>query len=220
MVEQHVVSDEAFVFLLVFKVRAGIGRDPSVPERQLQVQILQFVQIYLAYVEGTFGPRKLWRSEDLTYRNIHIRHTILKDRLLFRIVPGPELHLHISPVIPCPFDTHIRSLIEGVDKLLLNLLIQPVIQIVDFHNFPRKIIFEIFPDLGNGPGNNRKTPLIPRNIPVRQLSGLTVIEDAQLLLLLIKLQRLPAALWQEGPLSKDLHNSRTRMDCGQLLILS
>ena len=93
-----------------------------------------------------------------------------------------------------------------------------VIQIVDLHNLLEDLL-KILPNLRDRPGYDGKAPLVPGDILVDQAAGLAVVKDAQLLLLLVKLQGLRAALGKEGLLPKDFHDRRPRVDGRQLLIL-
>ena len=87
----------------------------------------------------------------------------------------------VCPVAPPSLNMHAIPLIQRVNQLLLNLLILPVIQVVDF--------FRLTEDFGKPASDfrhrisdNGEASLVSANIPVHDLPGLVLIADLKSLL--------------------------------------
>ena len=217
MPEEDVVIDVLLPLLLVRKAPAPVAGDHAILKGQLQVLELQAVQVHLADVERAPGALQHRRGEDLPYRDVHIRHAVFKDGLLRRVLKAEELHGHVRPVAASAEDAHIRSLVQGVDEILLDLSVELRVQGVDPDHLVKNLRV-LLPYLGDRPGNDGEAPLVSRDVLVGHLGGAAVIEEHQLLLLCRQRHCLLLWLRRKGLLPKGLHDGRPGKSQGQLFI--
>ena len=119
--------------------------------------------------------------EDFPHRDVHICQTVFKIRLFFRICKVMEAHRHIRPVAAPALDPDLAPFIQGINKLLLDSLIQTIVKGVQAHGFPENIP-EFLTYLTDRIGDDGKAALFPLDIAVHDLSRLIVIGHLQFLL--------------------------------------
>ena len=174
MIMQHIVVNIFPVLFFFLEVCACIICDLSVCKRQFQIDILQFVQIDSADVKNALRPRKYRRCKYFTYRNIYVCHTVFKNRLFLRIPQFMKLYFQISLIRAFSLDPHINTLIQRVNDRLLHPFVQTGVQRIDPDHIVENLAVPLS-DLRHRIRHNRKTPLLPFDIPVHKLPRFTVI---------------------------------------------
>ena len=123
MMEQHIFSDIFFIFFFVFKITAGIISNHTILEMNLQILITQFLKINLTDMKHTCRACKSRRSKHFPHRNVHICHTVFKNRLFLRILQFSQAHCQICSIAVFSKDVYLAALIQCVYDSLLNSLI-------------------------------------------------------------------------------------------------
>lgn len=115
--------------------------------------------------------RQFRRGKYFPHRDIDICHAVFKIRLFFRIFQFVKLYTQICPVFTFSQNMHTRSEIQCIDQLLLNLLIQIIVQRIDFYSLT-KDFFKLISDRRYRIGDDRETSLLAFDIAVRNLTNL------------------------------------------------
>ena len=69
----------------VLKIPAGILRHLTILKHHAQIPELIILHINILYVQQSFCPLQYGGCKNLSQRNVHIRHTVLKISLLFPV---------------------------------------------------------------------------------------------------------------------------------------
>ena len=183
-----------------------------------EIPVLDIADIDRPDIQDPIRSGKLRGSKHLAERNIHIRHAVLKLRLLLRIRKSSKLYLHVRPVLSLSDNLHILRGVEHIDDLLLHIPVQLIIQRVDPDRL-LKDLRELLSDRRYRECDDRKTRLVTRDILVHDRHGKIPVFQIKILLFLRKRPRLRLVHRLKSRLTERLDDRRSRIDSRVLLIL-
>ena len=181
MMVKDIILNISAVFPLRLKVTAGIIDHLTAVKYKLQILKLQSVQIHFFYMEDSACACQNRRSKHLSYRDIHICHTVFKVCLFFDILQCMKMNDKICFIAVLSFDLHPLAGIQSFNDRLLDFFIKLIVQCIDLYDLIKNLR-EVSSDLRHRIGDNGKASLISFDIAVDNLTGFIVKLHLKLLL--------------------------------------
>ena len=169
-------------------------------------------------MQEPFRSRKPRRCKHLSQRDVYISHAVFKPGLRGRIGKLRQIDAEVRPVRSVSQDLHVLRPVQGVDDVLLDLLIFYVIQGIDVDGLLKDLL-KVWSDGRQRKGDDRKAGLVARDILVHHRHGQIPVFQEQPLLLFCEGPGLFLIDRRKAFLSKGLHHSRSGVFCGFLFVL-
>ena len=168
---ENIFPDIFFIFLFGIKIGAAILCNLSICKNQFQILILQLIEINFCYMQFSVLFPSVSGGKDFS-TGILTSATQFSKFVCFSGSSSLCVAVHADLSVFHLFQNmHTRSEIQCIDQLLLNLLIQIIVQRIDFYRLT-KDFFKLISDRRYRIGDDRETSLLAFDIAVRNLTNL------------------------------------------------